>query len=105
MNRYIQYTVHVLSESICIVLQAKDENNRPVTAVFTCTVLNSKHKLTVLRELPPKLKEILPKDDAGHIENLWKVNELYKWKRPKPTFFNILCINYVVVHGSAISFI
>jgi len=65
---------------IFTVPQAQDENNRPVKGVFTWTALSRKHKLTVLRELPPMMDTILPENDAVQIGRLWKVNICIDYK-------------------------
>ena len=47
-----------------------------VAGVFTWTALNRKQKLTVLKELPQKLPEVLPEEDAIQIGTLWKASSI-----------------------------
>ena len=47
-----------------------------VAGLFTWTALNRKQKLTVLKELPQKLPEVLPEEDAIQIGTLWNASSI-----------------------------
>ena len=57
---------------IISVPHTQDENDKPVTGVFTWPALSKKDKLTVMRELSPMLDPILPESDAIQIGRLWE---------------------------------
>ena len=53
--------------------QVVNENNKPVSGLFTWTALTRRDKLKVLKNLPTYLPELLPSPDATKIALLWKV--------------------------------
>jgi hypothetical protein len=54
-----------------------NENNKPVSGLFTWTALTRRDKLKVLKNLPTYLPELLPSPDATKIALLWKVYIIY----------------------------
>ena len=53
--------------------QAKDGDRRAVAGKYEWTALSGRHKLLVMQQLPRKLEEVLPSEDAERVAKLWDV--------------------------------
>jgi hypothetical protein len=73
-----------------------NENNRPVSGLFTWTVPTRRDKLRVLHNLPRHLSELLAEPDATQIGTLWKV----LWRFTKTSH---LTVNHLMKSTSRLS--